>query len=62
MTSIRVTCPTAGCDDAAIELTPERRPGMMTGTCPRCGTFWHMKAGVLHALGDDAPSTPHDRR
>lgn len=56
-TSIRVTCPTPGCDDLGLLLTPQRRPGAMTGVCERCGKYWHMKTGVLYEIGDEP--APH---
>jgi hypothetical protein len=58
MTTIRAACPTLTCEGATIVLTPERRPGMMTGPCTTCGRFWHMKTGVLYELVDGSAPPP----
>ena len=63
MTSIRAACANTGCRDVMIELTPELRPGMMTGICPECGTAWRMVAGALHEIvTEPAPRSGRLRR
>jgi hypothetical protein len=53
MTSIRAACTNSDCTDVMFDLTPELRPGMMTGICPRCGTAWRMVAGALHEIAHE---------
>jgi hypothetical protein len=53
MTSIRAACANTDCTDVMFELSPELRPGMMTGICPVCGTAWRMVAGALHEIAHE---------
>jgi hypothetical protein len=62
MTSIRVNCPTPGCEDMALVLTPQLRPGMMTGVCGECGKHWRMKTGELFEVTDEHGGAPGERR